>query len=138
VGVGRCAGKRVWQSIALWFGLFALTIQGLAPLCMAGGQGAAGANAVVICTSHGFKTVQLDSSGNAVPNTPAPDHASCFFCLGCPMGAGFTAPTVAALPAPVSVASDNTLSPDAPRAAYAAHRPYASRAPPPARETITA
>jgi hypothetical protein len=131
-------GKRAFQALALWLGLVALTIQGLVPLCIATPAAAAGGSSIVICTVHGYETVQLDANGNPTGG-PVSDHGTgCFLCLGCQMGLGLPAPALAQF----SVPSEAQREPMQFASALAPSRPqhlfYVSRAPPTARESLTA
>jgi hypothetical protein len=132
--------RRVWgglgRSLALWLGLVALTIQGLVPLCAAGPAAASGGNAIVICTSHGFETLQLDADGNPVPGAPQADHSTCFLCLGCHIGASFTAPAFVAFSAPQSAQRQAPFAAETHRLTRPAHVSYVSRAPPAAAGAI--
>jgi hypothetical protein len=132
--------RRGWgelgRSLALWLGLVALTIQGLVPLCAAGPAAAAGGNAIVICTPHGFETLRLDAGGNPIPGAPQADHSTCFLCLGCHIGTSFTAPAFIAFAAPASVQREMPPAADAPRLMRPAHVSYVSRAPPAAAGAI--
>lgn len=129
------SGKRAFQTLALWLGLVALTIQGLVPLCVAGAVGAsgtAGGHSIVICTVHGYQTIQLDSGGNPVPGAPASDHgnSTCFLCLGCHMGLGFTAPVLAQFFAPIVVKREMPEFASAATPSRPQHFSYVTRAPP--------
>ena len=131
----KSSGKRMFQTLALWLGLVALTIQGLAPLCIAGAAGTAGAagvNSIVICTVRGYKTVQLDADGNPLPDAPASDHgnSTCFLGLGCHMGLGFAAPVVAQVVVPAGLEREPLRLASAVAPYRPAHSSYVTRAPP--------
>jgi len=128
---------RMFRTFALWLGLVALTIQGLVPLCAMGPASASGTNSIVICTSHGFETVALDADGNPIEGAPHADHSSCFMCLGCQIGGGFTAVMFVAFAAPANVHRETPHIASAPMLARSAHLSYVSRAPPHG-ETIAA
>jgi hypothetical protein len=135
----RTNGRRAFQTLALWFGLVALTIQGLVPLCVASpAASASGGSSIVICTVHGYETIQLDGDGNPT-GSPASDHgATCFLCLGCHMGSGLPAPAFSQL----FIALDLQREPLQFAAALAPSRPqhfsYVSRAPPAAPNSLAA
>jgi hypothetical protein len=127
--------SRALRAFALTLGLVALTLQGLAPLClgMAGGaSGLAGVHSVVLCTIHGYQTIQIGADGKPAPNTPAPDQQSsaCPICAGVQGANGFTAPEPVAL----SIPTHFTFAPPAIASSFASvpkpHFSYISRAPP--------
>jgi DUF2946 family protein len=131
------SGKPVLRSLVLWLGLIALSIQGLVPLCASAATHGSGSS-IVICTTHGYETVQVDEDGNPVAPVPQSDHATCFLCLGCHLGGGFTAPSLIAFALPDRAAQTAPQFIDAAIPASRAHLPYTSRAPPAAWETIAA
>jgi hypothetical protein len=96
-------GRRAFQTLALWLGLVALTIQGLAPLCLTGMASTSGGHSVVICTAHGFETLLIGADGKPLKNAPVTNHQSsdCSLCSVCHAGGGFTTPSpiLFALPA---------------------------------------
>ena len=134
---GRMGGvfvcNRALRAVALWLGLAALTIQGLAPLCLSGMMaGAAGIQSIVICTIHGYQTLQVQADGKPIPNAPAPDqqNSTCPICAGFHAAKAFTAPALVGLvvptdftPAPLAIAST-------PPPSLKSHVSYVSRAPP--------
>lgn len=127
--------SRALRAFALTLGLVALTLQGLAPLCMnmAGGpSGATGVQSIVLCTIHGFQTIQIGVDGKPLPNAPAQDqqNATCPMCVGFHAAKAFATPTpvLVASPTnfrrvPLSIASSGTPS-------LRSHVSYISRAPP--------
>jgi hypothetical protein len=81
----------VLSTLALWLGLAALMVQGLAPLCSGAAMAGSGSIAsIVICTLHGSQTLQLDADGKALPNAPAKQASDC--CTVCHAPNGFTTP----------------------------------------------
>jgi hypothetical protein len=135
------SGRRAVQRLALWLGLVALTIQGLVPLCVASAapSGAAGVSSIVICTVHGYETIQLDATGNPVPGAPSSDHGTtCFFCLGCHMGVGFVAPTLAQFSLPAGFEREAPRLVSAITPSRPLHLSYVTRAPPAVSDPIKA
>jgi hypothetical protein len=68
----RSSFRRRFDFVALLFGLAALTVQAIAPICLSGfppGRSADGFS-IVLCTVHGFQTVTLDANGKPLPATP--------------------------------------------------------------------
>jgi hypothetical protein len=136
VATGLSLGcSRALRAFALTLGLVALTLQGLAPLClnMAGGaSGPAGVHSVVLCTIHGYQTIQIGADGKPAPNTPAPDqqNSSCPICAAVQAAKAFTTPAPVALAVPTQF----TLAPPAIASSSAPapkpHFSYISRAPP--------
>jgi len=72
--------SRALRAFALTLGLVALTLQGLAPLClnMTGAPSvSASGYSIIICTVHGYQTIQIGADGKPAPNAPAqPDAIS--------------------------------------------------------------
>lgn len=69
--------SRALRAFALALGLVALTLQGLAPLCLnmpGGASGPEGVHSVVLCTIHGYQTIQIGADGKPAPNAPVPAH----------------------------------------------------------------
>ena len=95
---------RAFRALALWLGLVALMAQSLAP-AYAGvvGAGKEGTS-IVICTAHGFQTVQLDGDGNAVPGKSSANSQDC--CTDCQAAGGFIVPTPVRLPQPFQIVSE--------------------------------
>ena len=127
--------SRALRAFALTLGLVALTLQGLAPLClnMAGGpSGAVGVYSFVLCTIHGYQTIQIGADGKPVPNAPAPDqqNSSCPMCAGFQAAKAFTAPAPVALAVPTNVQRATLSIASAPLPSIRSHRSYISRAPP--------
>lgn len=130
--------RRAFQTLALWFGLVALTIQGLVPLCVASPAAAAGGSSIVICTVHGYETIQFDADGNPT-GAPISDHgANCFLCLGCHIGSGLPPPALAQLFVPSESVRDPFEVAHARAPSRPQHFSYVSRAPPAARDSLTA
>lgn len=100
IGVNISAVRDVLKAFALWLGLTALMVQAVAPLCAPGLTGGTSGNAsMVICTAHGFETVQLGSDGKPVPVKPAHIAQDC--CSACPAAGGF----IASASVPVTIPS---------------------------------
>ena len=132
------SGKRAFQTLALWFGIVALTIQGLVPLCVASPAAAAGGSSIVICTVHGYETIQLDANGNPT-GVPASNHgATCFLCLGCQVGSGLPAPAFAHFSVPSGLQRQPLQLADAVTPSRPQHLSYVSRAPPAVSGVLTA
>ena len=97
------------RTTALWLGLAALLVQAMAPLCLVGsmGAGAPGASSIILCTSHGFETIQIGADGNPLPATPAQDQqgATCPLCAAMHATGAFVPPPLALAAAPPSVAA---------------------------------
>lgn len=126
---------RALRAFALTLGLVALTLQGLAPLClnMTGGTpGTAGAHSVVLCTIHGYQTIQIGADGKPAPTAPAPDQQNsiCPICVGFQAAKAFTTPAPVALVVPTNF--EHAASPIASASAPSlkSHFSYVSRAPP--------
>lgn len=113
--------------IALWLGLAALMVQGLAPLCVGGEAGGAVAS-VVICTAHGFQTVAVDADGKPLPQAPGKSMSDC--CSACHMPGGFALGSPLALAAPSSVAYNGPHIARAPVADTRFYASYVTRGPP--------
>jgi hypothetical protein len=96
------------KMIALWLGLAALMVQGLAPLCASGILGGAGGNiaSVVICTAHGFEIVQVGFDGKPLAHQPAKAMSDC--CSACHAPGGFTIASPIPLATLSSIAYDGT------------------------------
>jgi hypothetical protein len=76
--------RRAVDFVALVFGLAALAVQVIAPICLSGfpAARATGGLSIVLCTAHGFQTVTLDVNGKPIP--AAPDNGgSDGLCLMC-------------------------------------------------------
>ena len=58
---------------------------------------------IVICTAHGFQTVQLDSDGNAVSGKSSGSAQDC--CTDCQAAGGFVVPPPIRIPEPFQIAS---------------------------------
>ncbi len=134
----RARVNGAFRTLALWLGLIALTVQGLAPLCFTGAANAAGVQSLVICTVHGFQTIHVDANGNPVPDAPGSgqDNSNC--CTGCHLNTGMTVPVVASVAAPSVKPADKIVyayaDPEFLRFPFS----YSSRAPPGAMESIIA
>jgi hypothetical protein len=70
-----CLFRRSFEFIALVFGLAALAVQAVAPICLSGFPAPHSTNGVqiVLCTGHGFQTITLDADGKPIPAPPARD-----------------------------------------------------------------
>lgn len=130
--IGFATGRsRAFKTLALWLGLIALTIQAMAPLCLPA-QAASGGSTITICTSHGIETIALDADGKPVKSTPTSGHhnTDCSLCSACPMGGGFTAPSVLAFATSLSSADAARIVLAAPAPPRPPHFFYVGRAPP--------
>ena len=132
ISLGRLSLAR---KLALWLGIVALTVQGFMPLCIAGAvaaSAASGGQSIVICTAHGFQTIQLDADGNPLPGSPAPDHSSsdCPLCIGCHLGGGLIAPALAAFERQSVSHYERAEFTQTPAPSRPPHLSYVSRAPP--------
>jgi hypothetical protein len=121
---------RAIKMIALWLGVAALMVQGLAPLCaggMAGGTGGTIAS-VVICTVHGFQTVSVGEDGKPLSQQPGKSMSDC--CSSCHAPGGFALASPIALGAPSRIAYD--AGPVAPASVVLTrfYSSYVSRGPP--------
>jgi len=95
---------RAFRVLALWLGLAALMVQSLAP-AYARTVAAADGTSIVICTAHGFQTVQLDSDGKAVSGKSSASLQDC--CTDCQAAGGFVLPTPLRVPEPFQFASES-------------------------------
>lgn len=124
--------RRVFRTLALWLGLAALMVQGLAPLCAVGPMGASGrasgVASIVLCTAHGFETVQIGADGKPLPNQPANTASDC--CTACHAPVGFTlpAPILAALPSAIAYDGAHLVTAPVPTARF--YSSYVTRGPP--------
>jgi hypothetical protein len=126
--------SRGLRAFALTLGLVALTLQGLAPLClnMVGGtSGTAGAHSVVLCTIHGYQTIQIGADGKPAP-APAPDqqNSTCPICVGFQAAKAFTTPAPVALVVPTNFERAAAPIASAPAPSRKSQFSYVSRAPP--------
>ena len=64
--------RRAIDFVALFFGLAALAVQAVAPICLSGFPTSRAANgfSIVLCTAHGFQTLTLDADGKPLPAAP--------------------------------------------------------------------
>jgi hypothetical protein len=127
--------SKALRAFALTLGLVALTLQGLAPLClnMAGGtSGAAGVHSIVLCTIHGYQTIQIGADGKPAPNAPTPDqqNSTCPICVGFHAAKAFTAPEPIALAVPTNFQRAVLSIASAPTPSLRSLASYISRAPP--------
>jgi len=125
-------GRRVFKSLALWLGLAALMVQGLAPLCAAGMMGETPGNlaSIVICTVHGSQTVPIGADGKPFPARPSHDDQNC--CSACPGAGGFIAAAPIAVAVPSSIVVAGAGFAPAPVTIQRFYSSYISRGPPPA------
>ena len=90
------ACQHTTRLVALVFGLAAMVVQAIFPICLSGFTVQNGSFSIVLCTAHGVQSVAVDDTGKPVP-VPAKDSSDGF----CPMCVAFhSAPivgTVAAL-----------------------------------------
>jgi hypothetical protein len=123
-------GRRLFKMIALWLGLAALMVQGLAPLCASGAMDGAGGNiaSVVICTVHGFETVQVGADGKPIPHQPAKGMSDC--CSACHAPGGFAIASPIPVTAPCSIAYDVAHIAPAPVVITRFYSSYVTRGPP--------
>ena len=123
-------GRRALKLLTLWLGLAALMVQGLAPLCASGAMAATGGNvaSVVICTIHGFQTVQVDADGKPLPRQPGASMSDC--CSACHAPGGVTLASPIPVTAPTQIAYDAPHFAPAPVAAARFYSSYGTRGPP--------
>ena len=116
--------------IALWLGLAALMVQGLAPFCASGIAGGTGGPiaSVVICTVHGFQTVQVGADGKPLPQAPGKSMSDC--CSACHAPGGFTIASPIPIAAPSSIAYDGAKFTPAPVVPARFYSSYVTRGPP--------
>ena len=121
---------RALKAYAMLLGLIALMVQSLAPLCAPGLMGrASGSTAsVVICTAHGFESVQIGADGNPLPHQPAHDFSDC--CSACHAPVGFTVASPVPVAAPSRIASESTSFVTPPVVATRLYSTYVTRGPP--------
>jgi hypothetical protein len=120
---------------ALFLGLLALTLQGLAPLClnMPGGPlSSAGVTSIVLCTIHGSQTIQIGVDGKPAPNAPAPgqQNSTCPICAGFQAAKAFTAPNLVELVVPTNFTTAPAALAPSVAPSVRLHLSYISRAPP--------
>jgi len=129
---------RAVSALALWLGLAALMIQGLAPLCLTGAMAATrdGGTTIVICTIHGPETIRVGGDGTTPPTGSAHDGSDCALCAAFHNVNAFThtAPVLMQLS---TAPREISLSRVAPMFIARVHLPYATRAPPVSTETVT-
>ncbi len=117
------------KALALWLGLGALMLHGLAPLCLAGAMGSAGGDTVIICTAHGPETVRIGPDGTKLPEAP-PSNDSSSDCLACLVFHGV--PVLSPPPSvPPSLRQAKLDLATMVLPAVRANFPYSTRAPPP-------
>ena len=87
--------RRAIDFVALLFGLAALMVQAIAPICLSGfpASGAADGFSIVLCTAHGFQSVSLDANGKPIPAAPDKGNSDGL----CPMCVAFHSAPVLAL-----------------------------------------
>jgi hypothetical protein len=124
--------RRVFRTLALWLGLAALMVQGLAPLCAPGLMGGSGGSvaSIVICTVHGFETVQIGADGKPLPQQPAKNASDC--CTACHAPNGFTTPSPILAALPFGASYERAPHFAAPVVLPRFYSSYISRGPPPA------
>jgi len=122
-------GFRAIRLVALWLGLAALMVQGLAPLCAGGIGGGTGSNvaSVVICTAHGFQTVSVDADGKPLPQAPGKSMSDC--CSACHAG-GFIVLSPIPVSLPSNIAYDGASIAPAPVLPPRFYSSYVTRGPP--------
>jgi hypothetical protein len=89
-----------FRALALWLGLAALLVQSLAP-AYARTVTASDGTSIVICTAHGFQTVQVDAEGNALVGKPSTNAQDC--CTDCQAAGGFVVPPPVRIPVPFRI-----------------------------------
>jgi hypothetical protein len=119
--------RHVLRALALWLGLAALMVQSLAPAYARTVQ-TSGATSIVICTAHGFQTVQLEEDGNALAGKSSANAQDC--CTDCQVTGGFIVPTPVRLPEPFQVASEVPWFAASPPIAARFYSSYVTRGPP--------
>jgi Protein of unknown function (DUF2946) len=121
-------GRRVFKTMALWLGLAALMVQGLAPLCASVGGAGGTIASVVICTAHGFETVQVGADGKPLPQHPSKSMSDC--CSACHAPGGFTVTSPIPVAGPSSIAYGGALIVPAPVVTARFYSSYVTRGPP--------
>jgi hypothetical protein len=124
---------RAMRAFALWLGLAALSVQAMAPLCLAGfmpSSESAGSFPIVLCAAHGIRTLYTDGNNQSQPPSPD-DQNSCPLCSAVAQVANFTAPgpILMLLPIAIGLVPESSLARPMRLARRAAS--YTSRAPPP-------
>ena len=115
------------RALALWLGLAALLVQSVAPAYASLAVAGKGTS-IVICTAHGFQTVQVDSDGKTVQGKSSAHLQDC--CTDCQAAGGFVLPTPIRVPEPVSIVFATVSFWAALSIAPCFFSPYVTRAPP--------
>ena len=122
------------RTTALWLGLAALLVQAMAPLCLAGFMSAAapGTSSIILCTSHGFETIQIGADGKPLPATPAQDQqgANCPLCAAMHAASALVPPPLALSIAPPSMIAARMNFISVPVSARKFSFAYVTRGPP--------
>jgi hypothetical protein len=132
--------RRGFEFVALVFGLAALAVQAIAPICLSGfpAPHSSGGIPIVLCTAHGFQTVTLDADGKPIPATPAKDGSDglCQMCTAFHSASAIVSPAALILIALfIWSRADRIVASDAPalRRAFAL---FITRGPPALRATL--
>jgi hypothetical protein len=88
-------------------------VQAIAPLCAAGLMGStdhtAGGASIILCTAHGFQTIQIDADGKPLPATPQNQQTSCPLCSAMHAMTAFVPPPLALAVAPPTITAARIL-----------------------------
>lgn len=118
---------RAFRALALWLGLAALLVQSLAP-AYARTVTSSDGTSIVICTAHGFQTVQVDNEENALSGKASSNAQDC--CTDCQATGGFVIPPPIRVPVPFRVATEAAAFPSARVIVARFHLSYVTRGPP--------
>ena len=121
---------RRFKALALWLGLSALMVHGLAPYCLAGALVSASGDTIVICTVHGQKTIRIGADGAALPDAPPSNDSgsACLACVMCSDGPALKVSALVAAPRPPAQAKSDVATKFLPSAR--GQFSYSTRAPP--------
>jgi hypothetical protein len=121
------ATHRSFRALALWLGLAALIVQSLVP-AYASLAASHDGTSIVICTAHGFQTVQVDGDGNALPGKSSANAQDC--CTDCQATGGFVLPTPIRVPEPLRISYGTVAFRTSPSIAPRFFSAYVTRGPP--------
>ena len=126
--------RRTFDTFALLLGLIALAVQAMAPICLSGLMNVrlAGGLPIILCTVHGFETVQVDANGNPLPSAPAKNGSDsvCPLCTGFQAASAFAAPALAVLTLAFIFVRERTIPVRVPVPSGRPYLSYVTRGPP--------